>query len=123
MLYVDRMRLLVVVITVWLPGSEVRMGAEPGCSELGIRVCKLRTASGDVEGAVVWFLGCEHCHTSPRGVQLPLKRTRHCDHHMSLHMHWASPAHISVELGSHWSQRGIPGLGVTEAGVVAWTRE
>ena len=107
------------VATTWLPRCEVRMGAEPGSSELDARLCKVETGSEEVERAVVRIFGSEHCHASPRGVHLPLRGTRHCDHHMSLQMHWASPAHISVELGSHWPQSGIPWLEVTEAGVVA----
>ena len=81
------------------------MGAELGSSELGVRLFKVKIGSGEFEGeargAVVCLLGSEHSHASPGGIQLPLRRTRHCDHHMSLQMHWASPAHISVELRSH----------------------
>ena len=81
------------------------MGPEPGSLELGVRLCKMTAGNGEFEGevvgAVVCLLGSEHSHASPGGVQLPLERTRHCDHHISLQMHWASPAHISLELRSH----------------------
>ena len=103
------------------------MCAEPESSELSIRPFKPRAGSGDVEGvidgAIVWLFGCEQSHASPGGVQLPFRETRHCAHHMSLQMHWASPTHVSVELGSHWSQSGIAWLGVTGAGAVALVTE
>lgn len=39
--------------------------------------------------------------SSSEGIQDPLRGTRHCDHHRSLQMHWASPAHTSMDASPH----------------------